>query len=182
MAALELYLDPIADRRLVRLWEAMEEAGVPSLRGLTHGRHRPHLSLVAAPQLDGAAVAAALAGFEVAPPLRLDLDFVGLFRGRVLWLGPVPTADLIALHAAVYDRLAAAGVEVFAEYRPGAWVPHCTVSMRVPHAKLPQGLRLCLDTLPIPATVAGAALADHNRDLYVPLSGSTREARNVDNG
>jgi len=169
VAALELYVDPVAERRIRHLWDAMEEVGVPSLRDLTHGRHRPHLSLVAAANLDAAAVAAALDGFIVAPPLRLHLDFVGLFRGRVLWLGPVPIRELVAHHAAVFARLSAAGVTPFDEYRPQAWVPHCTLSLRVPHVKIPEALRLCLDTLPITATVAAAAVADHARDVYVPL-------------
>ena len=170
VAAVELYVDQVADRRLRRLWDAMEEAGVPSLRDLTHRRHRPHVSLIAAPTLDGGAVRDALRGFDVAPPLRLDLDFVGLFRGRVLWLGPVVTPDLIAHQAAVFNRLRAAGVAAFPEYRPGAWVPHCTLSMRVPHPKMPEALRLCMDVLPVPATVTGAAVADHARDLYLPLA------------
>jgi hypothetical protein len=89
----------------------------------------------------------------------------------VLWLGPVPTQELIDHHAAVSGRLAAAGLTVFDEYRPGAWVPHCTLSMRVPRPQLTEALRLCLDTLPIPATVVGAAVADHNRGMFVPLAG-----------
>jgi 2'-5' RNA ligase len=169
VAAIELYLDQAADRRLRKLWDAMEAAEVPSLRDLTHGRHRPHVSLVAAPELDPTQVSEALHGLQVAPPLGLRMDFVGLFRGRVLWLGPAPTAELIAHQAQVLARLDTAGVTVFDEYRPGAWVPHCTVSMRVPHTKIPEALRLCLDTLPIAATVVGAAIADHSRDIYVPL-------------
>lgn len=172
VAAVELHLDQVADRRIRRLWDAMEHSGVPSLRGLTHGKHRPHVSLVAAPSLDAAVVARALDGLDVAPVLRLDLDFVGLFRGRVLWLGPVPTSEILAHHAIVFDRLADAGVTVFDEYRPGAWVPHCTLSMRVPHPRIPEALRLCLDVLPVTATVSGAAVADHLRDVYVPLAPS----------
>lgn len=172
VAAVELHLDRAADRRIRNLWDAMEDSGVPSLRDLTHGKHRPHVSLVAAPSLDAVAVADALDGLDVAPPLRLDLDFVGLFRGRVLWLGPVPTTELTAHHASVFDRLAAAGIDTFDEYRPGAWIPHCTLSMRVPHASMPAALRLCLDALPIPATVAGAAVADHIRDQYRQLAPS----------
>ncbi len=167
VAALELYLDESADRRLRRLWDALESAGVPTLRDLTHRRHRPHLSLLAAAALDGAAVATALVGFPVAAPLPLHLDHIGLFRGRVLWLGPAPTAELLARHRAVHERLA--GFDAFDEYRPGAWVPHCTLSMRVPHAVLPVALRLCLDVLPIAGTVVGAAVADHGRGMYVPL-------------
>jgi 2'-5' RNA ligase len=170
VAAIELYFDQDADRRLRRLWDAMEAVDVPSLRDLTHGRHRPHVSLAAAPELDPARVIEALRGLSVAAPLELSLDFVGLFRGRVLWLGPVPTAPLIAHQAEVLARLDAAEVTVFDEYRPGAWVPHCTVSMRVPHVKIPDALRLCLDTLPINATIVGAAIADHSRDIYVPLN------------
>jgi hypothetical protein len=169
VAAIELYLDLAAERRIRRLWDAMEDVGIPSLRDLTHGRHRPHISLVAAPELNPTRVAPALRGVPVAPSLSLQLDFVGLFLGRVLWLGPAPTAGLVAHHAGVLARLDDAGVTVFDEYRPGAWVPHCTVSMRIPHTKLPDALRLCLDTLPIPATVVGAAIADHARDIYVPL-------------
>jgi 2'-5' RNA ligase len=132
VAAIELYVDQDADRRLRRLWDAMEAADVPSLRDLTHGRHRPHISLAAAPLFDPVRVTEALRGLRVAAPIELSLDFVGLFRGRVLWLGPAPTAPLIAHQAVVLARLDAAAVTVFDEYRPGAWVPHCTVSMRVP--------------------------------------------------
>jgi hypothetical protein len=35
--------------------------------------------------------------------------------------------------------------------------------------KIPDALRLCLDTLPISATIVAAAIADHSRDIYLPL-------------
>jgi hypothetical protein len=169
VAALELYFDTDATRRIRNLWTAMEAAGVPSLKNLTHGRHRPHLSLVAADRLDAAATVAALDGLDAAPPLKITLDHIGLFVGRVLFLGPAPTIELLDLQAAVHGRLALAGIEVFDVYRPGAWVPHSTMSMRVPHAKLPDGLRLCLDMLPLEATIVGGAIADHVRDQYRKL-------------
>lgn len=169
VAALECYLDGQATRRVRALWDALEAAGVPSLGQLTHRRHQPHLSLAVAGQLDPAGVAAALGGLPAGPPLPLKLEFVGQFAGRVLWLGPTPTAELLAHHAAVHARLAAAGIEIDPLYRPGAWVPHCTVSMRVPRPVLAEAVRLCLEVLPIPATMAGAAVADHNRGLYHPL-------------
>ncbi|GII04625.1 2'-5' RNA ligase family protein [Planobispora takensis] len=169
VAALELYLDPVAEKRIRTLWDALAREGVPSMRDLLKGRHRPHVSLISAPRLDGPAVAAALRGMEVAVPLGLRFDFVGQFLGRVLWLGPVPTPQLLAHHAAVHERLAAAGITGFDVYRPGAWVPHCTLSMRVPFPKLLDALRLCMDVLPIEATVVAAAVADHARDTLIPL-------------
>src|SRR5690606_27988808 len=90
VAALECYFDSRASRRVRALWDALESAGVPSLRDLTHGRHRPHLSLAVADRLDPVAVVDALAGMPACPPLPVSLDYVGQFVGRVLWLGPIP--------------------------------------------------------------------------------------------
>ena len=171
VAALECYLDVAATRRIRALWDALESAGVPSLRDLTHRRHRPHLSLASADRLDPPQVAAALGELPAAPPLRVELAHVGQFVGRVLWLGPTPTAELLGHHAAVHARLVAAGVDVDPHYRPGAWVPHCTVSMRVPRPALAEAVRLCLEVLPVPATLAGAAVTDHNRGVHHPLPG-----------
>jgi 2'-5' RNA ligase len=151
------------------VWDALEEAGVPSLRQLSDRRHRPHLSLAVAGSLDARAVAAALDGLVVAPPIEIELDYVGTFVGRVLWLGPAPSMQLLAHHRVVYERLGAAGVAVSELYRPGSWVPHCTVSMRVPLRLMTEALRLCLDVLPIPARLTGAAVADHARGIHHPL-------------
>jgi hypothetical protein len=169
VAALECYLDVTATRRLRAVWDALEDAGVPSLRQLSDRRHRPHLSLAVAEELDPHAVAAALDGFTVAPPLTIELQYVGTFVGRVLWLGPTPTGELLAHHAAVHRRLTAGGVAVAESYRPGAWVPHCTLSMRVPLRLMSDALRLCLDVLPITATLSSAAVADHARGIHHPL-------------
>jgi hypothetical protein len=182
VAALECYLDHAATRRIRALWDALEAAGIPSLRELTHRRHVPHVSLVVADQLDPVAVATALAGLSAAPPLRLDFQYVGQFVGRVLWLGPSPNAALLAHQASVHSRLTAAGVELDDLYRPGAWVPHCTVSMRVPRPVIGEAVRLCLEVLPIPVTLTTAAVADHNRGIYHPLPDSvgTGDAGGVD--
>jgi hypothetical protein len=169
VAALELYLDQPAERRIRTLWTALEAAGIPTLQRLLGGRHRPHLSLTGAERLDGVAVARALEAVPVVPKFRLRLDFAGLFVGRVLWLGPVPTQQLLSHHATVHARLELAGVECFEVYRPGAWVPHLTVSMRVPRPELSQALRLCLEYLPIDATITAAAVVDHARGEFTPL-------------
>jgi 2'-5' RNA ligase len=169
VAALELYFDPAATRRVRKLWSALDEAGIQSMRTLFDGRHRPHMSLTGAPELDGPAIAEALADFEVAPPLPVRLEFIGQFVGRVLWLGPVPSAELLAHHASVHSRLTAAGIPASDVYAPGSWVPHVTLSMRVPHSKMGTAIRLCMDVLPIQATLASAAVADYARGRYLRL-------------
>ncbi len=171
VAALELYLDVPATRRIRNLWHALEAEGVPTLASLQNERHRPHVSLVAASRLDPAVVADALDGLAVGRGLTLDLDFVGQFVGRVLWLGVTATDELLAHHRTVLDRLTGAGVDVWEHYRPGRWVPHCTVSMRVPNPLMGPAIRRCLEVLPIRAEVTGAAVTDHANDIARPLAG-----------
>ncbi|MGC4875834.1 2'-5' RNA ligase family protein [Micromonospora sp. DT43] len=169
VAALELYLDPDATRRIRVLWDALETEGVQSMRSLLEQRHRPHLSLAVAPRFDPEQVAEALRGTVVAAPLRLDFQHVGQFVGRVLWLGPAPTPELLAHHQLVHGRLAAGGVTLAGHYQPGRWVPHCTLSMRVPNTLMAAAVRRCLEVLPLSATVVGAALTDHARGIAHPL-------------
>ncbi|MEU4425468.1 2'-5' RNA ligase family protein [Actinoplanes sp. NPDC024001] len=168
VAALELYLDVDATRRLRTLWRALEAEGIPTL-GSLHQKHRPHVSLAAAHRIDPHAAADALGDFPVGRGLTLDMDFAGQFVGRVLWLGITVTEELLAHHRQVHDRLAAGGVEVWEHYRPGRWVPHCTVSLRVPNPMMASAVRRCLEILPLRATVTGAAVADHANDISHPL-------------
>jgi hypothetical protein len=169
VAALELYLDTDATRRLRALWRALEAEGIPTLASLLNERHRPHVSIAAARRLAPDAVAAALDDLDVGRGLTLELDFVGQFVGRVLWLGVTATEELLAHHRAVHGRLSAAGVEVWEHYRPGRWVPHCTVSLRVPNPLMAPAIRRCLEILPLRATVTGAAVTDHANDIAHPL-------------
>ncbi len=169
VAALEMYFDHVAERRIRRLWDALEDVGVPTMRGVLGGKHRPHLSLISADLLDGVAIKKALSGLRAAPPLTLRFDYIGQFLGRVLWLGPVPDPMLLQHHTEVHARLDAAAIQGFDVYEPGAWVPHCTLSMRVPHSVLSHAIRVCMVVLPLHATVVGAAGADHARELYTPL-------------
>ncbi|GIF11183.1 2'-5' RNA ligase family protein [Actinoplanes teichomyceticus] len=168
VAALELYLDVDATRRVRTLWRALEAEGIPTL-GSLHQKHRPHVSLAAARAIDPDAAGAALAGLTVGRGLTLRMDFVGQFVGRVLWLGVTMSAELMAHHRTVHDRLAAGGVAVWEHYLPGRWVPHCTVSLRVPNPMMAPAIRRCLEILPLTASVTGAAIADHARDIAHPV-------------
>ncbi|MEV4642237.1 2'-5' RNA ligase family protein [Actinoplanes sp. NPDC049548] len=173
VAALELYLDVDATRRIRTLWTALEAEGIPTMASL-HERHRPHVSLAAARTLPAETVAEALDGMVVGRGLTVGLDFAGQFVGRVLWLGVTATEELLAHHRAVHERLAAAGVEVWGHYRPGRWVPHCTVSLRVPNPMMAAAVRRCLEILPVRAELTGAAVMDHANDVAHPLPPATR--------
>jgi len=169
VAALEIYFDPVAERRLRTLWAALDEVRVPNLGTHTHGRHRPHVSIAVADELQPDAVAKALTGLHVPPPLALSFQHVGQFPGGVLWLGPAPTAELLALHVRVLDRLDEAGIDVWDLYRPGTWVPHCTLSMTARRETVARAVPVCCDVLPLAVTLSTAAVVDHTRGHYAPL-------------
>jgi hypothetical protein len=72
-------------------------------------------------------------------------------------------AELLAHHRLILDRLTAAGVPVWDLYQPGRWVPHCTISMRVPNPSMATAIRRCLEVLPAPA-----AVTDHANGISRP--------------
>src|SRR3569833_2379663 len=123
-----MYFDQPTERRFRVQWAAHEALGVESLRELGPGLHRPHMSLVCADRLDPALVAPVLDGLPGIPAMPLSFQYAGQFVGRVLYLGPVPTVELLTHQARVWQRLTAAVIPVWDNYAPVAWVPHATLA------------------------------------------------------
>jgi 2'-5' RNA ligase len=154
-------LDPEADRAIRDLWSRLEQLGVPSLQGHVPSI-RPHLSLAVTDDADGLrhhAPGLALRGVETG----IEMAAVSLFPADppLLVLAVAPAPELVALHARVSAALAADGVDLWPHYRPGTWLPHCTLSMGVPTDVLGDALETCLASpLPVRACLLGAALTD----------------------
>ena len=168
--ALEMGLDPEGDRAIRDLWSRLEQLGVPSLQGHVPSI-RPHLSLTVTDDADGLrqhAPGLALRGVET----DIEMAAVSLFPADppVLVLAVAPAPELVALHARVSAALAAAGVDVWPHYRPGTWLPHCTLSMGVPAEVVADALAACLASpLPVRARLRAAALTDSVTGATTPL-------------
>lgn len=50
----------------------------------------------------------------------------------VVYLAPLPNTELRRLHEALHHALARHGQRGHEHYRPGNWVPHCTIAIGVP--------------------------------------------------
>ena len=128
--AVVLCLDDDASARVERLWRALaEQAGDDDALRLGYP---PHLTLAV---LDEAAPADRVeeAAFRLArgwDALPVTLAGLGVFPGSppVVWAAPVVTERLLARHAALQAALAP--LPVHPHYRPGAWVPHVTLSQQ----------------------------------------------------
>lgn len=126
--AIVLTFDPPSDARVRGFWTALESTGqlVPNLG-------RPHMTLAQIPpdSFDVAddALAGVAAGFS---RMTIGFDSLGFFPGEqpVLFLNPVASGTLLALHRRIHIALHGAGIAhegPNGRYAPGEWVPHVTL-------------------------------------------------------
>jgi 2'-5' RNA ligase len=165
-----LLFDRKSERAVRALWDRVEEQGVGSLRSHTHGRHVPHVSYAVLRKWDLAAVTDALVGLDGGEPVDLSFDGVGLFRRGRTWLVAGVTADFVARQQRVVEAITATGAELHKHYRPGVWLPHCSLAPRATLAQLPQLVAAVMDVLPLPARLDRAALVNSATGEISPLA------------
>ncbi|QHC57631.1 2'-5' RNA ligase family protein [Rathayibacter sp. VKM Ac-2760] len=143
MRSLEVLLDPESEARIRGQWEALEAAGVPSLSLHTAASNRPHLTLLAGPELTPPPPGA------LGPlPATVDLGAVLLFPHAarfVLAWGVVRSPALDALHS----RAAALIPGAVPTSLPDAWTPHISVSRRLRAEQLGQAVPLLGGPFPV---------------------------------
>ena len=124
--AIELALDPTAAGVVRSLWRELEEAGITYVARAGAG---PHVSLGIWDALDCDGADAELTRFAAeTAPIPLTVPSVGLFPGVGVFLAPTVTAELLELHASFHRRFGPLGQAPWDHYRPGVWVPHCTLA------------------------------------------------------
>lgn len=164
-----LLFDPRSERALRALWDKIEEQGVPSLGSHTHRRHVPHVSYAVLRSWDRDAVTAALAGLDDGTPVELSFDGVGLFRRGRAWLVAGVSADFVARQQRVVQAVTATGAELHKHYRPGVWLPHCSLAPRARLDQLPLVAAAVFDVVPLQARLDRAVLVDSATGAVFPL-------------
>ncbi|MEO3757768.1 2'-5' RNA ligase family protein [Mycobacterium sp. B14F4] len=165
-----LLFDRRSERAVRALWDRLEDAGVPSLRSHTHGSHLPHLSYAVLREWDDAAVADALAGIDGGDPVELTFDGMGLFRRGRVWLVAGVSAQFVARQQRVVEAVTAAGADLHKHYRPGIWLPHCSLAPRATLAQLPAVAAAVMDVLPLRVRMDHAALINSATGQVTPLA------------
>lgn len=165
-----LLFDRRSERAVRALWDRVEQQGVPSLSSHTHGRHVPHVSYAVLRSWDQAAVTDALAAVDGGQPVELSFDGIGLFRRGRTWLVAGVTADFVARQQRVVEAVMATGAELHKHYRPGVWLPHCSLAPRATLAQLPTVAAAVFDVLPLQGRLDRAALVNSATGDVYPLS------------
>ena len=107
-------------------------ARVPDLETVRQIGDVHHLSLGVYKELPiDVAVSKLIRFAETLTPLDLYLASVGVFSGAVVFLGPVVTDELLALHRRFHAAFASFSSSCCKHYHSGLWVPHITVAMNV---------------------------------------------------
>ena len=124
--AVELALDAAAAAEVRRVWRELDDAGTGYM---ARSGVRPHVTLGIwdTLELEGAEAELSALAAEIAP-VRLIFASVGLFPGVAIFLAPTVTAELLDLHAGFHRRFGRLGRASWDHYRPGSWVPHCTLA------------------------------------------------------
>ena len=129
--AVELQLDDTATRAVLGLRGVLRAAGITPITAASPHVH-PHVSVAVTADAAPSAVRDALVGVATAGLPAVRLSSVGAFVTfeEVVFLGVTPTPLLLELNRRVHARLDAAKIASWPLYRPGSWVPHCTLAMR----------------------------------------------------
>ena len=168
--AICLLFDRRSERAVRALWDRIEVQGVPSLRSHTHGRHVPHVSYAVLRRWDQAVVDDALAGLDGGDPVDLSFDGIGLFRRGRTWLVAGVSADFVARQQRVVEAVTATGAELHKHYRPGVWLPHCSLAPRATLSQLPLVVGAVMDVLPLRGRLDRAALINSATGEVYPLA------------
>ncbi len=135
----------------------------------THGAHVPHLSYAVLRTFDLDKVTDALTLLPDEGPMALHFDAIGMFRRSRTWLVPAVTSDIARRQERVVETVESTGAELHRHYRPGVWVPHCTMAPRTTLERLPAVAAAVFEVLPILATTERAALVDTSTGRQHPL-------------
>ena len=139
------------------LWDALRDAGLPSIAGHRKGAYPPHLSLTVADDLPVEIVETVSSG-TVLPSETLAFEALGCFPNGVLHLTAVPDRRLLKAHANAYK--ACGGAVLWQHYAPGTWTPHVTLGYGYSPRQVGQAAELLLPLLPLRLTGWTAWLED----------------------
>jgi 2'-5' RNA ligase len=127
--AIEMYFDAESESRLYSLWDEFARFGASSMRDV---ESRPHVSLAVAESVDLPATHELLDRFgrsTKAFPMSLRSLGFFVFRGRIAYLAPKVTPELLALHKRFFSQFSVLASRLWQHYDPAVWVPHCTLAI-----------------------------------------------------
>lgn len=146
-----LFLDEETENRIRKVWSILRTRGFSS--PLLRSGGKPHLTLAIWEDLKPETVLEDLIDFAgTHRSFRVTFSSIGTFgmESGTVFLGPVFTPALIIVHDQIYRIFSGVKNDSETLYRPGSWVPHCSLALGVSPQLLKPVLNACLDTVELP--------------------------------
>lgn len=158
--ALEIFLDPVARTAVEDLWARLDSAGLASMATVSHRRHQPHITLINTQTMSVTPTLLEVSATLLSCELRMDV--LGVFPGpeSALFLGVCATRPLLDAHAAVHEAVTEERTHGWEYYRPGSWVPHCSLALGLEGAAVGRAFSLLHPFAGLPARVAEIGIVD----------------------
>lgn len=124
--------DSVTEAAFRSLWQAQADAGLPSF--MLGVDYPPHITAAGSREGHQAPIPEAVrARLSALAPLPVQWASLGVFPSSegVVFLSPVISTDLLALHRDVWQLFINHLTAPVPYYRPGQWVPHVTLAFGV---------------------------------------------------
>ena len=169
--ATTLYFDLETDAAVRRLWQAIEDAGLPS--SLLNLGYRPHLTLAVCETMNLEGLRDELLQLVAATsPIKLNFHGLGTFSTNegVVYLGVTVNRALLDLHDQIGQLLGPHSNGNLPYYMPGVWVPHVTLGYGLLEEQVVPVLNsLRRSELPASGTVTELVVSDVTASVYTDL-------------
>ncbi|KAG7016175.1 WAT1-related protein, partial [Cucurbita argyrosperma subsp. argyrosperma] len=168
--AIELYFDPALENQVLKAWNVLARRQISTQ--LIEIESRPHITLFSSPFLEPTKVESIVKNFaSKQEPLPLSLSSIGSLPSdnNVLFLGPAPSISLLQFQSQLCEAMRKEGIEIGEEYRPGSWIPHCSVAQEVPRARMAEAFCVLRDLkLPVSGYAIDIGLVEFSpvRELF----------------
>jgi hypothetical protein len=159
--AVHLFFDDHTDRTIRVIWQEMTDSGVAPYLG--NSGNRPHISLALCDELDPGDCERRLKDFAARfKPMPVSFQTIGIFPNTTVFTGPVVTQELLTLQREVDELLdGCCKWPEFDYYRPGKWIPHCTLAMEFEAGRLNDVLEISSHLkLPLNGQIVGLGVIE----------------------
>lgn len=163
-----MFLDAAASAAIDDLRDQLARHGLAGQATDAHPRLRPHVSLAVAETitLTDPSLTARIAGHR----LNIRMESLGAFAGPqgILFLGVTVTQALLDAHAAIHASITGDGGGPWGHFRPGIWVPHCTLASGLDGHTLAKAFSLLHPFHELTAQVSTIETMDTQTDATIP--------------
>ncbi len=163
-----LYFDEQTEKEFLKVWQSLADLNLSS--HVLEAEIKPHITLAIYEELDCQPCENELVKItSKTSSLPVQFTHLGIFTNPepVVFAAPLITRELLDFHNNLHIRLTNEGKKPWELYKPGRWVPHCTLALVEGHkARLQCGTHLLVKVPMVPLFVVWYANFYENQAVH----------------